>query len=239
MSAGNETIELMQKQSSSEKRPNVLDPITPDDIGVRSQRQRIIEAMVSSCAEKTYPATTITDIVSRASVSRTTFYKRFSGKRDCFDAALDFCIEEVRAVAGASCSGADSPPEAVRKTTAALLELMAARPALAQLLAAEAVSVDPSVVTRYRRLLIPALEALFDAGGGQRLPHTNPELAFSRAQLLIFNQIAAGHAERLPELYPEMVYLALAPFAGHDEAVRQAQIAAQGYGSEDAPDGDR
>jgi AcrR family transcriptional regulator len=229
----------MQKQSSSEKRRNVLDPTTPRDIGVRSQRQRIIEAMVSSCAEKTYPATTISDIVSRASISRTTFYKRFSGKRDCFDAALDSCIEDVQEVAGASCSGTDSPPEAVRKTTAALLELMAARPALAQLLAAEAVSVDPTVVARYRRLLIPALEELFDAGGGRRAPHTDPELAFSRAQLLIFNQIAAGRSERLRELHPEMVYLALAPFAGHDEAVRQARIAAQSDGSEDVPDVDR
>jgi hypothetical protein len=49
--ARDETIEMMQKQSSSESEPNVLDPTIPRDIGVRSQRQRIIEAMVSSCAE--------------------------------------------------------------------------------------------------------------------------------------------------------------------------------------------
>lgn len=223
----------MQKQSSSEKLPNALNPTTARDIGVRSQRQRIIEAMVSSCAEKTYPATTISDIVSRASISRTTFYKRFSGKRDCFDAALDACIAEVQAVAGASYSGEDSPPEAVRKTAAALLELMAARPDMAQLLAGDAVSVDPSVVARYRRLLIPALEGLFS--GGQGGLHTNPGLAFGRAQLLIFNQIAAGRSERLQELHPEMVYLALAPFTGHDEAARQARIAARSNHSDDAP----
>jgi AcrR family transcriptional regulator len=224
----------MQKQSSSETAPSALDLTTPRDIGARSQRRRIIEAMVSSCAEKSYPATTISDIVSRASISRTTFYKRFSGKRDCFDAAIDFCIEEVRAVAGATRSDSDSAPEIVRKTTAAMLELMASRPALAQLLAGDAVSVDPAVVERYRRLLIPELEGLFQAGASTQ-PHTNPGLAFGSAQLLIFNQIAAGRSERLCELHPQIVYLALAPFAGHDEAVRQARLAKQSDPSEDSP----
>lgn len=105
-----------------------------------------------------------------------------------------------------------------------MLELMAARPALAQLPAGDAISVDPSVVERHRRLLIPALEGLFDANGEAKRPHTNPGLAFGRAQVLLFNQIAAGRSERLHELHPEIVYLALAPFAGHDEAVRQARI---------------
>jgi AcrR family transcriptional regulator len=215
----------MQRQSSSETRLSILDPTTPRDIGVRSQRRRIIEAMVSSGAEKTYPATTISDIVSRASISRTTFYKRFSGKRDCFDAALDSCIEETWAVASETCSASDPPSVTVRKASAAMLELMAAKPALAQLLTGDAVMVDPSVVGRYRKLLIPPLEGLFDTGGRQPRPQMSPPLAFGRAQLLIFTEIAAGRSHRLRELNPEIVYLALAPFAGHDEAVRQARLA--------------
>jgi AcrR family transcriptional regulator len=229
---------MMQKQSSSETAPNVLDPTTPRDIGVLSQRERIIEAMVSSCAEKSYPATTISDIVSRASISRTTFYKRFSGKRACFDAAIDACIEEVREVADANSAGWDSPPEAIRKTTAALLEMMAARPDLAQLLT-DAVWVDPSTVDRYRLLLLPALEQLFDAGEKEKRRHSNPALAFGRAQLLIFNEIAAGRSDQLRSLHPEIVYLFLSPFVGHDEAVKQSQLAEQCPHSKAAPAIDR
>ncbi len=216
---------MMQKQSSSESWPNVLDPSTPRDIGIRSQRRRIIEAMVSSCAEKSYPATTISDIVGRASISRTTFYKRFSGKRDCFDAAIDACIEEIREVASATSVGWSSPPEAVRKTTAALLELMAAKPAMAQVLTGDAVWVDPSVSDRYRRLLIPALKSLLDPAGEAKAKHLSPGLAFGRAQLLIFNEVAAGRSERLQALHPEIVYLLLAPFVGHDEALTQSRLA--------------
>jgi AcrR family transcriptional regulator len=217
----------MQKQSSSETTPSALQPTVPTDVAARSQRARIIDAMVVSCAEKTYTATTISDIVAGASISRTTFYKRFRGKRDCFDAALDSCIEQLRATAGAAVSSSDSPPEAVRKTSAALLELLAAKPQLAQVLAAEAVSVDPAVVRRYRRLLIPALEDLWNGGGESPRGHTSPGLAVGRVQLLILNQIANGRPDRLTDLQPEIVYLALAPFVGHEEAVREARPADQ------------
>jgi AcrR family transcriptional regulator len=202
---------------------SVLDPTVPIDIGERSQRQRIVEAMVDCCAEKTYAATTIADIVSHASISRTTFYKRFGGKRECFDAALQWCTDEVRTAAATSYSASDPPPVAVRKAAAAILELMAAQPALTQLLTGEAISVEPGVVGHYRKLLIPALEKLW--AGEPRRGRADPRLAFGRAQVLIYNQIAIGQAEQLPELLPEIVYVALLPFSGHEEALREARLA--------------
>jgi len=204
---------------------SVLEPTIPIDVGVVAQRQRIVEAMIGSCAEKTYAATTIADLVSRASISRTTFYKRFAGKRECFDAALDWCIEEFRAATANSHSSSDTPPEAVRKAAAAGLELMAAKPALAQLLVGEAVSVEPAVIERYRRLLIPALESLWADTDRPRHAHTDPRLAFGRAQVLIYNQIIAVGTGDLPDLLPEIVYIALLPFAGHEEALKQARLA--------------
>ncbi|MGC1165001.1 MAG: helix-turn-helix domain-containing protein [Solirubrobacterales bacterium] len=184
-----------------------------------------MEAIVDCCAEKTYAATTIADIVSHASISRTTFYKRFGGKRECFDGALDWCVEEVRAAAAASHSPTDAPAVAVRKGAARILELMAAKPALTQLLMGEAVSVEPAVIERYRKLVIPPLEKLWADAGEPRKGRTDPRLAFGRAQVLIYNQITTGQAERLPELLPEIVYLALLPFSGHEAALSQARRA--------------
>jgi AcrR family transcriptional regulator len=220
----------MQKRRGVQTLGSVLDPTIPIDIGERSQRHRIVEAMVECCAEKTYAATTIADIVSQASISRTTFYKRFSGKRECFDAALDWCLEELRATAVESHSPSDPPPVAVRKVAAATLELMAANPALTQLLMGEAVSVEPAVTGRYRKLLLPALENLW--AGQPRQGRTDPRLAFGRAQVLIYNQVAAGEAERLPELLPEIVYIALLPFLGHAEALNEARLVSDSAGAE-------
>ncbi len=214
----------MQKQRGTETVRSVLEPTVPVDVGARSQRQRIVEAMIASCAEKSYAATTIADIVSGASISRTTFYKRFEGKRECFDTALDTCIEELRATAAAARSPEDPPAVVVRKAAAAMLELMAAKSGLAQILLGEAVSVEPAVVERYRKLVIPALRELWDANESEDA-HTDPRLAFGRAQVLVYNQVLAGSTERLPELLPEIVYIAILPFAGHETALAEARLA--------------
>jgi AcrR family transcriptional regulator len=220
----------MQKRQSSKSPTQALDPTPSPEPGDDLQRQRIVEAMIASCAEKTYAATTIADIVRRASISRTTFYKRFPNKRACFDAALDFCIAELEAAAAAAHTPSDPPPEAVRKAVGAVLELMAERPAMAQLVMSDAITVEPAIVERYRSLLIPALEGLWDAGHEPRREAADPQLAFGRAQILIFSQIVAGRTDRLPDLLPEIVYIALLPFAGHDEATRQAQRATEHVG---------
>lgn len=213
----------------------ILDPQTPTDIAARAQRGRIVDAMVASCAAKSFSGTTIADIVAGASISRTTFYKHFDDKRACFDAAVDACIEEVQRVAAAAHTAADPPVDAVAEATVAILELMAAKPALAQLLTGDAPAVEPAIVSRYRSLMIAAVEQLWEVAGEPREAFIDPRLAFGRAQVLIFSQIAAGEAEALPNLLPEIVYLAIAPFAGHEEAVRQVRIAIAKFAVEEAP----
>jgi AcrR family transcriptional regulator len=220
-----EQFELMQKHRSSETASSVLQPTTPTDIGRQSQRRRIIDAMIESCAEKTYAATTITDIVGRAHISRTTFYKHFADKRACFDAAIDYCIAELQEAAEAAHSASDPPAEAARKGATAVLRALAARPGLAQLLTGDAIAVDPSVIERYRRATIPALGTLWSEDGEDSETHTDPRLAFGQAQVLILNQIATGRAGKLPELLPEIVYLTVSPFGGHEEALEQSRLA--------------
>jgi AcrR family transcriptional regulator len=187
--------------------------------------------MVACCAEKTYAATTIADLVSRAAVSRTTFYKLFTDKRDCFDAAVTHCIDRLAATLAAAAAGIDSPGEATRRATAAGLELLAAEPELTLVLGGDVVAVDPDLVDRYGQFAVPALEAIWAEAGEPPRKHSSPGLAFGRAQLLVFHEVAAGRAEGLPALVPDIVYLAIAPFAGHDEALRQARLAAAEAGS--------
>lgn len=53
------------------------------------QRRRLVKAAISAFAEKGFAATTITDIVKRARVSKQAFYEIFENKEDCFLAADD------------------------------------------------------------------------------------------------------------------------------------------------------
>jgi AcrR family transcriptional regulator len=220
-----EKIAAMQNHRGSEARTSVLRPTTPLDIARQTQRQRIVDAIIESCAEKTYAGTTITDIVALARISRTTFYKQFEDKRACFDAAIDFCIEELQRVAATAHSSSDPPADACRKATTAVVEALAERPGLAQLLTGDAMAVDPKVIERYRKATVPALENLWRKNGKGVDTHTDPRLAFGQGQVLILNQIATGKTERLLELLPEIVYLAVSPFGGHEEAIEQSRLA--------------
>ena len=215
----------MQKHRSSEEPGSVLRPTISADIANESQRERIIDAIVESCAEKTYAATTISDIVARAHISRTTFYKHFADKRACFDAAMDRALAELQGIAAASHSDDDPPADAARKAATAVLETLAARPGLAQLVSGDAIALQPRIVERYRQATVPALEALWSREGGTPRAHTDPRLAFGQAQVLILNQIASGRLERLPDLLPEIVYLTVSPYGGHEEALKQSGLA--------------
>jgi AcrR family transcriptional regulator len=206
---------------------SVLQSTPPVDFGLGDQRRRIIDAMIDSCAEKTYAATTITDIVARARISRTTFYKQFDDKRACFNAAIGHCIGQLQEVAASAHDTEDPPPDAVRKGTSAVIQALAERPGLAQLLTGDAMSVDPRVIECYRKATIPPLERLWSESNGTGHAYSDPRLAFGKAQVLILNQIAIGEADRLPELLPELVYLAVSPFGGHEAALHQSQLASE------------
>jgi AcrR family transcriptional regulator len=198
--------------------------LTPH-IGVRSQRQRILDAMAKSCAEKTFANTIIADIVSSASISRGTFYKHFNNKQECFYATADYFLVELQGAAAIALTrGEDLPVAAIRDVLRAVLELLAAKPEYAKLLLVEAPIVDPEIVRRYRNVVISALDEWLKPVGGVAPAMADPEIAFGRAKVLVADYVAAGQVESLPSLLPELLYIALLPYAGQDIALAQAQI---------------
>ncbi len=67
----------------------------------RSQRARLLEAMVRAVAEKGYEAATVADAVRLARVSRGTFYELFASKEAClleaYRAGYEVLEERIRA----------------------------------------------------------------------------------------------------------------------------------------------
>ena len=81
---------------------------------VRSERERLLEAMLRVAAAKGYEATTVNDVIEVAGVSEQTFEQMFGDKEGCFleayDAVFDVLVAHIeqrlrggrrRAVAGA------------------------------------------------------------------------------------------------------------------------------------------
>jgi AcrR family transcriptional regulator len=210
---------------SIEAESGALTQSVPPDIVIVSQRQRLLEAMAECCAEKTFAATTIADIVSRAGVSRRTFYKLFANKRDCFEAAINAFAEEVAAIVVAADSQHEPWPARVRVTISRILDLLAARPAFAYLALVEAVGVDPVLLNRYWGPLVEALSKPSGRDAQGAAGADAARAAIGTGQVLIGRQVVAGQSERLPDLLPDLTYIALAPFVGQEEALTQVRLA--------------
>src|SRR6476620_2376203 len=65
----------------------------PPEVVWESQRGRMLEAIAHAVAEKGYAATAVADVISRAGVSRKTFYEHFANKEACFLEAYDTGVQ--------------------------------------------------------------------------------------------------------------------------------------------------
>src|ERR1700754_1909548 len=60
-----------------------------------SQRTRLLQAVAELGTERGFASLTLTDIVGRAGVARSTFYEHFADKEDCFLQAFDYAADRV------------------------------------------------------------------------------------------------------------------------------------------------
>lgn len=101
------------------------------------QRERLVEAMIQAVNERGVVATTISDLVARAGISRRTFYEHFENKEDCLLASYDAVVEdEVRRLLGVYAS-TDGWLEQLEAVIRALFESIARRPDAARLICVE------------------------------------------------------------------------------------------------------
>jgi len=192
-----------------------------------NQRERLLNGIVEAVAEHGYNATTISRITGAAKISRRTFYEYFEGKEECFLAAYEL-IEAHVLESMLAAPGAAAPwPERVRARLAALLDVLSRDPAVSRFFLIEPLSAGGEIAVRYRE----AMQLL----AGTLRPEPPPadldmevrdQALIGGVATLIVRRLNAGGAGRLPELLPDLVELALAPYVGREEAKRQAAAAA-------------
>ncbi len=201
----------------------------PREFVVHNQRERLIAGLAEAIAENGYSGTTIAHITRHAAVSRRTFYEHFSSKDECFVAAYDTVMEELRGRVSAAFEGAEDWPHAVKAGIGAMLEFLAAEPNLARLCMVEALVAGPVVVERYDAA-IQSFVPYFQSGREGRPPEvlarlspTTEEALVGGMVSLISRRIIAGKAEELEELLPDLVEFTLTPYVGSAEAAKLAQ----------------
>lgn len=201
----------------------------PREFVSRNQYERLIAGLAEAVSENGYAGTTIAHITRHAAVSRRTFYEHFNSKDECFVAAYDSVMTELRRRVGDAYDQEEEWPQAVKAGIAAMLEFLASEPHLARLSMVEALVAGPVVVERYDAA-IQSLVPFFQAGREGRsaevlegLSPTTEEALVGGMVSLISRRVFAGRSEELEDLLPDLVEFALTPYLGSGEAAKVAR----------------
>lgn len=203
----------------------------PREFVTHNQRERLIAGIAEAIAEHGYAGTTIAHITRQAAVSRRTFYEHFSSKDECFVAAYDTVMGELRECVSGAFDEVDDWAHAIKAGIRAMLGFLAAEPHLARLCMVEALVAGPVVVERYDAA-IQSFVPYFSVGREGRSPEvlsrlspTTEEALVGGMVSLISRRIIAGRAEELEDLLPDLVEFTLTPYVGSAEATKVAKEA--------------
>ncbi len=197
---------------------------------LESQRERLLAAIVQEVAAKGYRATTITEVVKRASVSTRDFYEHFDGKEAAFLAAFEAVLDHLERLLRTAAADESEWPHQVVGALRASLEFFASEPDLARFCLVEPVSATPTIAIRFREAVLACVPAL--ARGREEmedrdsLPESTEDSLLGGVVSLATRSILAGETGNLPALLPNLVEFVLSPYLGDERAGRMAAEAA-------------
>ncbi|MFL5898996.1 MAG: TetR/AcrR family transcriptional regulator [Solirubrobacterales bacterium] len=193
----------------------------PRELVERSQRQRLLAAVVRVTVAKGYESTTVADILGEAGVGRESFYELFEDKLDCMLAAhkllidgLEERVREVYAIGGPW-------PQRMRSVLSVTLDWFAADPDVARFTLVELSTVGPAFRSTFQAEFARAISLLKDGMGEDgpepQLAQAN-ELAVGAILARIYEEVVLGRAAELPRLLTDLTYELLVPFIGEEGA---------------------
>jgi len=181
----------------------------PREQVAESQRWRLLGAAAEVLAARGYARTRVDDIAALAGVSRGTLYEQFGSLGACLLAAYEMAGDCVYDLASSGCELEGGWEARVRAALDEILRFLAEEPALAHLLGFEATVGVPAIAGARERLLM----TLTDLGAERR--------SLEGALALVSERVAAGEADRLPELTPQLVEL-IRPATGSARSSRDS-----------------
>lgn len=202
----------------------------PRELVVRSQRERLLAAVVRVTAAKGYEAMSVADILAEAGVGRESFYDLFEDKRDCVLAAHTLLMEHLEATVRAVYDEPGPWPDRVRRSIATMLEWFAADPAAARVAIVELAAVGPEARERFQEIFVRFSRILEEGREGYAPDPERPqaaELAIGVGLARVYEEVVQDRAAELPKLLPELTYEVLVPFLGEEAARAEERRAAE------------
>jgi AcrR family transcriptional regulator len=198
----------------------------PPGVVAEHQRARLLVGAAEAVRERGFRTLAVRDVIERAGVSRTSFYKLFDDLQGCLLAAHGDAFERLIARVSDACVAQEEWPDGVAAAVGAGIEFSLASPARAHLIAAADSSGDPPLA---RRALAARnqLTGLLRAGrqhcaDAAALPDVVEQALIGGTVAVIGTRLIEDRLDRLPELKPELAQLLLTPYLGAGRAERVA-----------------
>ncbi|MGH2938133.1 MAG: TetR/AcrR family transcriptional regulator [Solirubrobacterales bacterium] len=179
------------------------------DAARRDQRERLFAAMVASCAEKGYEATSVEDLLRASGVSRATFYEQFEDKVSCFRAAEEEILAgAISAVAEAL--GGDEGKDSGRARAAleAFVGVVVDQPAAARMCLVESYAAGATGIEPVRRaidwIVLLARDAAEQLPGRAAMPPEVLRGIVGGIYQVVYGRLVQRREEDLPGLVPDL-----------------------------------
>jgi AcrR family transcriptional regulator len=214
----------MDSSASNPRSGPAASQALPPAYAVRSERERLLEAMVRVAAAKGYEATTVADVIEAAAVSRETFDEMFTSREACFLEAYDAVIDVLVAhVSTAFESTVGQPwPDRIVAALRALVDLLATEHDIARMAMVEVTAVGEDARIRYRaalgRFTYFLEEGRTVSPQADELPADTARFAIGGATSMIFDEVRAGRGPELRRLLPDLLFAVLMPYIGPEAA---------------------
>jgi AcrR family transcriptional regulator len=169
-----------------------------------------------------YGDMSVEDVIVTAGVSRRTFYEHFKNKHEAFIVAYDTVVEQLLGGVQSAYQSEATFAERLRSGLAAFLDFVAREPAFARMCIVEALAAGPDAVKR-RNDAMAAFATLIDQNARELGTSLDPpaltgETIVGGVYEVVYARIVAGEIRALPNLLPDLLYSALLPYVGQEEA---------------------
>jgi AcrR family transcriptional regulator len=205
---------------------------------VRNQRDRILQAVAECVYDTGFQAMSVEDVVTRAGISRRTFYEQFSNKDEAFLAAFDEAAAQLLEGVRTAYAGERSFPARIIAGYRAFLELLGFSPEFANMCIVEVLAAGPTAVAKRTAVMhefaLLIHENAHQGRRGKPIPLLTAETIVGGVYETIFRKIAADKSQELPELLPDVVEFTLLPYIGNRRA-RTAAAAVREEGPSTKP----
>ncbi len=204
------------------------------------QRNRMLAAAIDAVADVGYARMTVAQVITRARVSRKTFYDVFEDREDCFLAVFDQTVQRAADEMTEAYESAADWRCGVRAGLSRLLEMIDEEPLLARLCVVEALGAGDRVLAR-RAQVLASLEAVVDRGRESSRSGRSPTpltaqgavgAVFSVLHTRLLDACEAGFTELLGSLMGMIVLPYLGARVADVEVTRASRPRAGGSASD-------